>query len=221
MPVEIETSSIEYSGDGARVDFPTTFSFGGESDLTVEVDDVVQTLDVNYTVDGAGDPEPGGTVTFISGAPANGSTVAITRNTPITQLTNFVTSGPFAAATITRAVDKLTRICQSLKRRVEELEAITTPAAIAAGSIVFADKTFLTGDNVEASFPMNVAIAGGSTGTGFWAVRLRNLDDPTEVFDEPPAIQGAPGVGNNVSLKFCAGLKPNTNYTLRVAAVIP
>lgn len=220
MPIEVQVSSIAYTGDGAQLDFPTTFSFGEASDLTVVVDDVVKTLDVDYTVAGAGAAEPGGTVSFLV-APANGADILIERNTPITQLTNFVTSGPFSAATITRAFDKLTRICQSLLRRVLALEAITTPATISAGSIVFADKTFATGAEVEDSFPMNVAVASGSTATGCWAVRLRNLDEPAEVFDEPPAIQWAPGVGSNVSLQRCSGLRANTNYTLRIAAVIP
>ena len=222
MTVETEQSSKTYTGNSATETFPTTFKFLHNSHITVTLieDDVetVLTEDVDYTLTGAGDEE-GGDVT-INPAPTEDQTIYIERNTPILQDVDLRPAGPYLADTIEEMFDKLTLIAQENRRRIEAREAVETPEASSL-DVVYADKTFLTGDNVEDSFPMNVAVTGGSTATGAWAVRLRNLDDPSERFDEPPAIQADPGVGDNVSVKYCSGLKPNTNYTLRIAAVIP
>lgn len=220
MTVLVEASSKSYTGNGVTLSFPTTWRFLDAAHLSVYVDDVLQTETTDYTVSGEGDAEPGGTVTFLT-APANGDSVYIERNTTVTQEVDLRPSGPYLADDIEEMFDRLTLIAQENRRIAQEAAAVASPATISAGSLVFADKTFLTGDEVEDSFPMDVVVASGSTATGCWAVRLRNLDDAAEVFDEPPVVQWAPGVGSNVSLKFCGGLKPNTNYTLRIAAVIP
>lgn len=76
-------SKAIYTGTGSR----TVFEYGDisllnnnevaeSSQLVVYVDNVVQTLDTDYTVDPDAD-----TVTFISGAPANGTSVVIQRET--------------------------------------------------------------------------------------------------------------------------------------------
>jgi hypothetical protein len=222
VPVEIETSSVSYVGNGAQTSFPTTFSFGSDSDLRVTVDDVAKVLNVDYTVTGSGAAEPGGSVEFLA-APAAAADILIERDTAITQLTNFITSGPFTAASITRGFDKLTRVAQELARRVEALEAagalyLSSPDFLAA--IRFVEHDFATAaGSVEATFPFNVACSLGSTMTSAWITFLQNLDDPTEVFDEPPALQWGPAAGNFITIKRIAGLKPGTNYRFRLLAV--
>lgn len=214
-----ESSSRTLTGNGAATNFPCGFRALEDAHLTVVLDGVTQTLGTHYTVANAGtanDVE----VNFLT-APPNGDSVYIERNTPVLQETDLRPSGTFLADDIEEMFDRLTLIAQETRRIAEGAAAVTSPAVISASMLVFNDKTFLTGDEVEDSFPMDVAIASGSTATGCWAVRLRNLDDASERFDEPPVVQWAPGVGDNVSVKFCSGLKPNTNYTLRIAAVIP
>jgi hypothetical protein len=224
MTVETESSSRTSQGNDVTTTFPTGFLFFDNAHITVTLidEDGVETElteNTHYTLTGAGETA-GGDVEMVT-PPASGESLYIERNTPILQEVDLRPNGRYLPDTLEGMADKLTLIAQENRRIAESAAAIAAPAEIAAGTIVFADKTFLTGDSVEDSFPMNVTVAGGSTGTGFWAVRLRNLDDAAEVFNEPPAIQAAPGAGDNVSLKFCAGLKPNTNYTLRIAAVIP
>lgn len=226
MTVLVEQSSKTYTGNGATQDFPTTWRFLDSAHLTVVLTDTGGTETTlvegtHYTVSGEGDAEPGGTVHMLT-APANGETLYIERNTPITQETDLRPEGRFEADDIEDVFDRLTLICQEIRRIAEEAAAIASPATVSAGSIVFASKDFTTGVNdIESAFPFNVAVTGGSTATDAWCTRLQNLDDASEVFDEAPAIQWGPGSGDNVSVKRVSGLKPNTNYRLRIAAVIP
>lgn len=219
--ITTEQSSKTHTGNGATTVFPTTFRFLANSHLSVYVNSVLQTEVTHYTVDGAGDPEPGGSITFLT-APANGAVVYIERNTPVLQLTDLRPEGRLIADDIEEMYDYRCMVEQELRRDLNEVQAVTTPAVISAGSIVFANHTFTVDpDDVESSFPMNVAVASGSTATSAWCTRLQNLTNPSEVFDEPPAIQWEPGVGSNVSLKRVSGLQPGNQYTIRIAVVIP
>lgn len=214
-------SSADYIGNGAGTVFPTIFQFLKNANVSVYVSNVLKTEGVDYILTGAGDVG-GGTVTFTV-APAAAAVVHLVRNTPALQEVDLRPEGPYEADTVEGMSDKSTLEIQELVRRVVALEALgATLTTSVSASIVYADVTFLTNANdIEDGFPLNVAVASGSTATGAWAARLRNLDDAAEVFNEPPAIQWAPGAGNTISLKRCSGLKPATNYTLRVAVVIP
>lgn len=228
MTVELTHSAVDYACDGVQTAFPTTFSFGADTDLVVKVttDAGVTTTQVNnvdYTVSGAGAAEPGGTVNFVT-APANDYTVTIERNTAQTQPTNFKTSGPFSPTTWTQAVDKLTREVQDLTRRIEALEALGETLGSSLGTISGSkvEVDFQTHVNVvENTFPLSVSVVSGSTAQHAWATYLENRDDGSEVFDEPPAIQWSPGAGSTISIKRISGLKPNTNYRLRLVVLQP
>lgn len=221
MTVLTESSSRSFVGNGVATVYPTGFPFLANADLTVTLDDVVLTEGIDYTVTGAGDDTEGDVTMLV--APANAAALYIERNTPALQDVALRAEGDFLPATHEEMFDKVTMMIQEDRRRLDALEALG--AALASpntGSITFVEKTFLTDANdIEATFPLSVAVVGGSTATGGWAVRLRNLDDGTEVFDTPPAIQFAPGAGDTVSVKRCAGLKPATNYTLRIAVALP
>ena len=226
MTVLVETSSRSFNGNDATTEFATLFRFIDSAHLTVTLTDAsdvdtVQTEGVDYTVTGEDDAD-GGTITMVT-APATGETLTIERNTPILQEVDIRPTGQFLSEDIEGMFDKLTLIAQENRRRIEALEALgATLTDSATADITFVDKTFLSDATaVEDGFPLSVAVTGGSTATGAWAVRLRNLDDGAEVFDEPPAIQWAPGAGDTISLTHVAGLKPGTNYTLRLAVVIP
>src|SRR5690349_18711082 len=93
-----------------------TLSLHDALPISVEVDDVVQTLNVHYTVAGAGDFEPGGTVTFLT-APTGGSDVSIVRNTPITQLTNFVTRSEEHTSELQSRRDLVCRLLLEKKKK--------------------------------------------------------------------------------------------------------
>jgi hypothetical protein len=210
-------TSVNYTANGVTLDFATTFRFLDEEHLVVEVDDEEQTLGSDYTVSGEDDDE-GGTVSFLV-APAAASVVAISRETPVTQETSFRNNGQstFSPVLHERALDKLTMIAQEERARTEALEALgATLATPVGGTLTIVNKDFTTNaDSVEATFPLNVATAGPASGA--WVVRLVNRDDAAELFDESPAIQWDPGIGNNITLRRVDGLKPNTNYTIYIA----
>lgn len=74
--------------------------------------ETTMSVTTHYTVTGGDGAD--GTVTVVSGATNFPSTVqwTITRNSPLTQVTDYVESGPFPAATHEEGLDKLTRIAQ-------------------------------------------------------------------------------------------------------------
>jgi hypothetical protein len=211
VTVEVQASSIAYTGNGAQVDFPTTFSFGEASDLTVEVDGVLKTLNTHYTVAGAGAAEPGGTVTFLV-APTNGAAVTIERNTPITQLTNFLTSGPFTAASVTRAFDKLTRIAQEQDRRLDALEALSDLVTVSdlADAVTIGDE-IVTLDPVESTFPYVLPCPNGSAAT-FILWHVRHIDGEDSPMREPPNVDWSAGPGNQITIHNISGLMPGQDY---------
>jgi hypothetical protein len=217
------SSSRTLIGNGVNDTFATGFKFLDSAHLTVEVDDVVKTEGVDYDVTGEGN-EDGGNVVFRAGKiPANAATVYIERNTPALQETDLPDQGEFEASDVEGMSDKLTLQVQELVRRVAVLEAVgnlylSSPDFAAAIRLV--DHDFATdAGSVEATFPFDVACSQGSTMTSAWITFLQNLDDPTEVFDELPALQWGPAAGNFITIKRIAGLKPGTNYRFRLLAV--
>lgn len=122
MTVASSTARVSYSGNGSTTGFSVNFYFLANSHLQVILraangTETVQTLGVNYTVSGAGNPA-GGTVTFGT-APASGVTVVIIRNVPLTQQTDYQANDPFPAESHETALDKLTMLAQQLQDGVD------------------------------------------------------------------------------------------------------
>jgi len=117
MTVPSTTSRVSYSGNGVTQAFAVNFYFLENSHLEVILVvggvETVQTLSVNYSVSGAGNPA-GGTVTMVV-PPPSGSTLFITRSVPATQETDYLANDPFPAETHERALDKLTMLVQQVK----------------------------------------------------------------------------------------------------------
>lgn len=224
MTVLTESSSITFNGNGATTAFPTGFRFIETSHLTVQLTSggVTTTLTegTHYTVDGA-DEQDGGTVNMVT-APAVGETLYIERNTPILQSVDLRPSGPYLADDIEEMHDYRCLVEQELRRDVDALIALGDLTDITAANFSFVSKDFTTdADDVESTFPLSVAVVGGSTATDAWATYLQNRDDPSERFDAPPSIQWEPGAGDTISVKMVSGLKPGTAYRLRIGVKIP
>lgn len=121
MTVSSTTSKVSYSGNGSTLAFSVTFYFLASAHLKVVVrssngTETVKTLGTHYTVTGAGDPA-GGTVTMLT-APASGETLVISRNVPLTQVTDYQANDPFPAETHEQALDKLTQITQQVQEEL-------------------------------------------------------------------------------------------------------
>lgn len=113
VPTEISKSG-PYAGAGTTGPFVVDFPFLEDGHLRVvktDTDgvDTVLTLNVDYTVSGAGGSS--GTVTLTDPL-AVGEMLTIVRSVPVTQEADYVPNDPFPAQSHERALDKLTMIAQ-------------------------------------------------------------------------------------------------------------
>lgn len=111
------TPRIGYTATASQTVFSVPFVFFANSDLRVYQNEVLLTLDVEYTVTGAED-EDGGTVTLITGATV-GDAILISRHVPIEQTTHIPPSGPLDIAAINVQISKLIAIAQQLNDSFE------------------------------------------------------------------------------------------------------
>ena len=93
MTVSAQTPINRSTGNGVTTVFPYTFKIISAADIEVTVDDVLQTLNVDYTVSGAG-VDAGGNVTMTT-APANLTTVVRRRNMALVRTTDYQDHFPF------------------------------------------------------------------------------------------------------------------------------
>lgn len=123
MTIQTRQSSVRYDGDGVSVSFAVPYPFREKEHLDVYTGtgeigtvDTLLTLGLDYAVTYAvgEDGEAGGTV--VLAAPlAVGLKIAILRDTPQTQLTDYPEGGRFPAQSHEAALDKLTMEVQELQ----------------------------------------------------------------------------------------------------------
>ena len=125
MTVSTITIKNSYSGNGSATAFAYTFKIFASAELKVyirtEADgtETLKTVTTHYTVSGIGDTG-GGTVTFTAGnVPTSAQQVLLTRDSPLTQSTDYVENDPFPASSHEDALDKLTH---QMQEQQEELD---------------------------------------------------------------------------------------------------
>lgn len=127
MPVEAQTVSYTYIGDGSTTAFPFPSRILSASDIIVGVNGAIQT---GVVVSGISDS--GATVT-LAAAPAAAARVVLLRAPPFSQLVDFVSGQTVLEGTLDNALDKLTMMAQYLLLlvrgavRVSELSGDTPP----------------------------------------------------------------------------------------------
>ncbi len=105
-----------YETNGVTTNFAYTFEIAADSELEVYLDDVLQTLDSDYTVTGAGD-EGGGNV-VISPALDSGSFISIKGVVDYAQETDFGNQGGWHPEVHESAFDKLTKMAIDLNEKL-------------------------------------------------------------------------------------------------------
>ncbi len=155
MTVSTTESRIGYNGNGATTVFAFPYRFLTNTDLVVtlvqaDTTQVVQTLNTDYTVTGAGD-DAGGTVTMVV-PPATGQQLIIVRAVPLTQETDYISGDPFPAESHERALDKLTMISQRLENLISR-------------SIRLSDADLLVSSTILPSPIANASLVWNGTGT--------------------------------------------------------
>lgn len=112
MSIEAQTVEYSYVGDGVTTQFPFPSKFLSPADIRVGFDGVEQIG--GFAAVGAGQ-DAGGYVSF-SLAPAVGVNVSLLREPPISQLVDFINGQTVLEGILDTALDKLTMICQYLRR---------------------------------------------------------------------------------------------------------
>lgn len=115
MTVSSSTNKVSYAGNGTLTSFAYSFKIFDQADLSVilrssDGTETVQTITTHYTVSGVGSSS-GGNVVFGT-PPANGVTVVILRDQPLTQGLDLVPNDPFPAQSIEDTLDKIVFMVQ-------------------------------------------------------------------------------------------------------------
>lgn len=147
-----------YVGDGANLG-PFAFGFRLDNDawISVKVNNVVQTLGVDYTVSRNADQiaTPGGSVTFTV-APGNTLAIGLTGATPIEQvLLNLVAFGDFPAEAQEAALDRLTMIAQ--EAGITQSAQVTYANLNASGGVGYGSAQVPNGAAIKALVDANTA----------------------------------------------------------------
>lgn len=167
MTISTETNSARYDGDGATTVFPVPFYFLEDEHLIVTIAvlatgaETEQVLNVDYTVDGANDPN-GGSITMAT-APAVGQKLVILRDVPATQPTDYVENDDLRAETLERGFDRLTMLVQQLFENVTR--SLKLPSFSTLTDVVFpvpeAGKVVVGNETADGWVNKNIEQTGG------------------------------------------------------------
>jgi microcystin-dependent protein len=221
MPIASETSRVQYTGNNSTsTSYGVPFYFLANADIQVVLADaagietqLVETT--HYALTGAGNPA-GGSLTTGSSYD-NTHTLTIYREPLQTQSTQFQSTGALPADTLTRGLDKLTMLVQSLGRKVaravrlnDKAEALnafsetnkagTVCGFNASGELTLYDRTLM----------LSLLSLGGSiTGlpTAYWA-------DSSERSAKQPDFAGQIGIQLDTSALYRASGTSIGNWSL-------
>jgi len=215
MTLPDQFSRNDAVGNGSNKDFPYTFRISDQADIQVLADGVVQTLFTDYTVSGVG-AQGGGLISFIV-APLALVEIAILRDQPVDQGSNYVPNEDFPAERIELDLDMQGMIQQmireevgrALKFKIESLDRdidvddLVADKFLRVGSL----KDRITMADVVTAFPpllgLPVGISEGGTGAITAPAARTNLDVPSNaeaILDALLTLKGdiiaatAPGV---------------------------
>jgi hypothetical protein len=119
-----------YAGNGATTSFSITQTISDNSQVVVYLKSAtsvytLQTLTTHYTLTGS----PATAVVFVT-APASGVTVVIVRVSALTQLTDYLNTGPFLAETHEAALDKVVMLLQELDKKSLKIPVYDTGSSV-------------------------------------------------------------------------------------------
>jgi hypothetical protein len=116
MSVNTTTNRIAYTGNGATVGFAYNFKILDAAHLQVYLNGVLQVA--GYSVSGVNSPT-GGSVTF-STAPANGVSIVLVREVPLTQPVTTTDNATILSSVLDTALDRLTMLVQQVFQRTAQ-----------------------------------------------------------------------------------------------------
>lgn len=215
MSLPSEQSSVTYVGNNSdTTPYPIPYLFYTDEDIVVTVTDVndvstVLVLGVDYAVTG-GNPAAGstGSLTTAVAIPVT-SDVTIDRTLEIIQSTVFTDLGRFPSASVDRAYDYLTMVCQQIQRSVttifctapEAVAGVITNKAVSPASLLVAIQAaaFTAGSYLMATLAQAVAAISSTTvispASLGWVLRPEFHADATDAGIRAAAAFAAVGGG--------------------------
>lgn len=124
MTVQQQTPYNTYTGNGVTTVFAYQFKILAKTDLSVYVAGVLKAVDADYTVTGIG-IDAGGSITFVSGAPAAAASVSILRSMKRQRLTDYQLAGDFNTPTVNPDFDSPILMLQDLAVQLQR--SLTLP----------------------------------------------------------------------------------------------
>ena len=108
---------VRYVANGSQTDFAYPFPIFASEDLSITINDVVQSA--GFSVSGSGETG-GGTVSFDT-APTEDSVLIIRRDVPLERMTDFIESGDFSAKALNSELDYLMAGMQQVARAQDSM----------------------------------------------------------------------------------------------------
>lgn len=126
MTVSAQTPINQHTANGSTYVFAYTFKILDDADLSVYLDDVLQTSGFAVSGVGAG---AGGTVTFTT-APASGTVVSLIRDVELVRETDYQNAGDFLAGTVNTDFDRIWMAIQQLKSTADQRALLFSETAV-------------------------------------------------------------------------------------------
>lgn len=131
MTVSTTTSKIAYTGNGVTTLYAFPYPFIAASDIQVYVGGVLKALTTDYTISGSAPYPAGANITFVA-APANLTSIVLTRVRPFTQTLDLVPNDPLPADDVERDFDHVVMLAQQLNEAITR--SITIPTTDVTGT---------------------------------------------------------------------------------------
>ena len=136
----------DYVASSLQTVFSYTFKLLSSSHVKVYVNDVLKSLTTDYSVSNVGN-DAGGNITFVAGLVLN-DVVALVRQVPLTQESDYIANDSFGAEVHEQALDKLTMAMQDLNRD-QSNRVLKLPLASGLTNIEFPASTTRAGKTVR------------------------------------------------------------------------
>lgn len=209
MPVSAVSPVVEHIGNGVTTVFPYGYKILANADMTVWLDDVLQTG--GYTVSGAG-VDAGGNVTF-SVAPAASVVVRLQRVVSLARTTDYQEGGAFRADQVDTDQDKQTMQIQQVNEEVSRSLKFPPGSPPAAVYLPTPEPLKFLGWDQSASAVVNYDPADFATlaATSNWKYKLVTGDGTAMLI----TLDDNPGVIANLDISVGGVTQtPVTDYTV-------
>jgi len=117
MTIDVQTPTVEYTGDGFQTLFTYTFTVDLGSELVVKVDDTEQVEFSDYIIQNV---TPAGGEVLFTVPPADQTKIRIFRRTPLEQQVDYEPFEAFPADTLEWSLDRIIRIIQEFHAGVQD-----------------------------------------------------------------------------------------------------